>query len=185
MMKMRYLAAAAAILFAGAALKAAPNLAGIGLSWGVGYQQFDDSRLVGSSQILNIEFKMDKALVLFVHTEQQSVAFDDNGANSDGRIIYNGIGLKYKPSDLVTAGIGLGKADINFNNGAIEETDPYAEIVLGVDLLSGAGEKIAYNLGLTLEYRMVEWQDQVIAGGGRVTQNLNGAQVALGLGVTF
>lgn len=182
-MKLRFFALFAAIMLVGSALMAAPaTRAGIGLSWGVGYETFNDSRFIGVSQMLSVTIKLDKQVTLSLDSEQQAVAYDDAGTDEDGLIQYTGFSLTYSVGAQTSVGIGMGKADIDIG-GEIEQTVPYADIIFGLNLLSGSGDKIDYNVGLSIKYRMVEIDDYDISGDD--TETLSGTQFALNVGLVF
>ena len=185
MKKTNALAMLAAVVLAGGALMAADNRVGVGIGWGVGYELFDDARMVGVSQIIDLEFQMDTGLTLFVHTEQQSVSADDgNNGSSEGKITYGGIGLNYNAGDWVSAGISVGKADASFDNGD-DVTSPYAQINLAVHMLNNKGKgKVDYRATICLNYRFVMSGDVDINGNGDAA-SLSGFQAALQLGIGF
>ena len=82
----------AVLLAYGVKLSAAP-LIGIGMEWGVGYELFQDSRMIGTSQIINLNFFVRNDLTLFVVLEEQNGELDDGSNDVDFKISYNGIGL--------------------------------------------------------------------------------------------
>ena len=117
----------AVLLAYGVKLSAAP-LIGIGMEWGVGYELFQDSRMIGTSQIINLNFFVRNDLTLFVVLEEQNVELDDGANDVDFKISYNGIGLSYEAS-WARAGMTVGKGDIRYPFWfAADETQLFAEI---------------------------------------------------------
>ena len=181
-MRSTLFAALAFLMLAGSSLYAAePVPAGIGLKWGVGYAQFDDSRLTAVNQIVEISFKIDTAVSLVISHEQASVAFDDrNGVSFDTTADLTGLGIMCDVNKMVKAGIAIGKC----NDSDFGITSPYADVAAEVSLLEGKGEKIGYSLAVGLKYRFIE-TGNIGTPTGPDIENMNCTLISLKLGVMF
>ncbi|MFH1378573.1 MAG: hypothetical protein ABIH86_07460 [Planctomycetota bacterium] len=173
-------------LFSGARLAAAPII-GIGMEWGVGYELFQDSRMIGTSQIINLNFYVRNDLTLFVVLEEQNVELDDDGNDVDFKISYNGIGLSYETS-WARAGLTVGKGDIRYPFWfAAEETSLFVDIFGSVYLIKEDGKKISYHVSIALKYRFFQIEDLTMANFpiNSDVESGNGAVAALLIGVEF
>ena len=174
-------------LFGGWRLAGAP-LIGIGMEWGIAYEQFQDSRMTGQGQIINLNFFVNDSFQLFVLLEEQSVALDDDDVSVDFKVTYNGVGLSYETA-WARAGLAFGKADIRypFLWFVPEESAMFVELFGAVHLVKEDGKKLSYFVTAALKYRFLRLESLTMANFPIYSDavNGNGAVVSLTIGLGF
>ena len=172
----------AAMLFASAGLYSADRV-GVGIAWGVGYAQFDDSRLSAVSQVIDLKFKLDTNLSVGILVEQASIAFDDGslGVSADWTSTLGGLGIVFDVTKWSAIGLYAGKADGGVPG--LEQTVPFYDFLVSVDLLEADGAKITYHVSVDLKYRFVPLEEIGLPTGDLT--NMNCMEAILKVGVLF
>ena len=153
----------------------------IGLNFGVGYEIFQDSRLIGVSQIIQIDYQMDEGLTLFMHIEEQQIAFDDGGASGDASVQYAGFGFKASVQNLAFVGMAFGRGKTE--NAVNDNSSAFGDLFGGVNLVRERTGNVEIDIYVELKYRFIETDDN--ASPYADVKNLNGFQAALGMRLGF
>ncbi|MFH1378417.1 MAG: hypothetical protein ABIH86_06670 [Planctomycetota bacterium] len=153
----------------------------IGLNFGVGYELFQDSRMIGVSQVIQIDYQMDEGITLFMHVEEQQIAFDDGVTTGDSTISYAGFGFRVSVQNFAFTGLAVGRS--NMTGATNDATNSYGDIFGGVNLIRERTGNVEIDVFVELRYRFIESDDNVSPYAD--VENLNGFQAVLGMRIGF